>query len=213
MTSVGYRGRRPPELIDPSVPRLFIAVPLAEDARAKVEALVNEVRNIVEAQARQPRSEVRWVRLDGLHLTLRFLGPTPEARIEPLIQAVNRIAETSAPFPVVIRGAGAFPSPSRPRTVWLGVAEGEPQLAELTSDLGRDLATDGWPTDDRPYRAHLTVARSDGRREGPLVARTLIEKAASFDATFDATRVVLFESVTGGGPARYVARHEAMIRN
>jgi 2'-5' RNA ligase len=212
MTGIAARGRGAPESADPSVPRLFIAVPLAEDARAAVEALVEEARRDVEARARQPRSEVRWVRLDGLHLTLRFLGPTPEARVTKISEVVDQVAADARPFLVTIRGGGAFPSPSRPRTLWLGIASGEGDLAALTADVGHRLREDGWPVEDRPYRAHLTVARSDGRREGPLVARTLIGMAATFETSFEADRVVLFESVTGGGPARYVARHEAKIR-
>ena len=211
MTGTDARAPNGREVADASLPRLFVAVPLAEDARAQVESLVEDVRKTIELRATQPRSEVRWVRLDGLHLTLRFLGPTLETRVAALSGIVDRVAADAERFRVALRGAGAFPSPSRPRTLWLGIASGDGDLAALTAELGRGLHADGWPVDDRPYRAHLTVARSDGRREGPLVARTLIEKASDFDASFEVDRIVLFESVTGGGPARYVARHEATI--
>jgi 2'-5' RNA ligase len=212
MTATAAHVRGTPELADPSLPRLFIAVPLAEGARADVEALVGDVRRDIDVRATQPRSEVRWVRLDGLHLTLRFLGPTPEIRIADLSEVVDAVAAEATRFSVTIGGGGAFPSPSRPRTLWLSIPTGERDLAALTADVGRRLHADGWPVDDRPFRAHLTVARSDGRREGPLVARTLIAKASDFATSFEVDRVVLFESVTGGGPARYVARHEAKIR-
>jgi 2'-5' RNA ligase len=192
-------------------PRLFVAVPLAEETRGAVEALVGQVRGAVEAGAREPRSEVRWVRLDGLHLTIRFLGPTEIARIPALAAVVEETAAASPRFQVSLSGAGAFPSPGRPRTLWLGVADGQPQLAALSDRLNRGLQPVGWALDDRPFRAHLTLARSDGRREGPLAARELAARAAGFDASFEADRLVLFESLTGGGPARYVARHEARL--
>jgi 2'-5' RNA ligase len=204
------RGSR--ELADPSLPRLFIAVPLAEGARADVETLVEHVRRDIEARATQPRSEVRWVRLDGLHLTLRFLGPMEETQVARLGNIVDAVAGEAQRFSVTIGGGGAFPSPSRPRTLWLAIRGGERDLAAMTANVGRRLHADGWPIDERPYRAHLTVARSDGRREGPLVARTLIDKASHFETSFEVDRLVLFESVTGGGPARYVARHEATLR-
>jgi RNA 2',3'-cyclic 3'-phosphodiesterase len=212
MTPPPDRDRwRPPE---PEVegPRLFIAVPLAEDARAAVEALVGDVQAEVEAAAREPRSQVRWVRMDGLHLTLRFLGPTDPSRVQALSSAVDDAAAATEPFDVSIRGSGAFPSAARPRTLWLGIDDGHDELEALAARLADRLAEDGWRRDDRPFRAHLTLARSDGRREGPLVARTLASRAAGFSARFPAQRLVLFESVTGGGPARYVVVHEAAFR-
>jgi 2'-5' RNA ligase len=206
------RARYVHDDVDPGVPRLFIAVPLAEAARAAVADLVADVRAAVDERARAPRSEVRWVRLEGLHLTLRFLGPTDPARIDELARIVDEVANRGSSFRVAIGGAGAFPSPSRPQTLWLGITAGEAAIAELAARLAPGLERAGWPRDDRPFRAHLTVARSDGRREGPLAARTLIDRAATFETEFEAQRIVLFESVTGGGPARYVERHVAEVR-
>jgi RNA 2',3'-cyclic 3'-phosphodiesterase len=204
--------RRPPEEPGGDEPRLFIAVPLDEASRAAVEGLVADVRGLVDASAREPRSQVRWVRMDGLHLTLRFLGPTDATRVPSIAHALDDVAAVTAAFDVRIRGAGAFPSAGRPRTIWLGIDDGHDELAALAARLGDRLADEGFRRDDRPFRAHLTLARSDGRREGPLVARTLATRAADFAATFPSDRLVLFESLTGGGPARYVAHHEASFR-
>jgi 2'-5' RNA ligase len=193
-------------------PRLFVAVPLDEVARGAVVALAEEVRSVVEAVAREPRSEVRWVRMDGLHLTLRFLGATDPARVADVVGIVDQAASSGAPFRVGIARAGAFPSPARPRTLWLAVTQGQDELGDVVRRLDEGLVTAGWPHDDRPLRAHLTLARADGRREGPLVARTLAQRAEAFQTAFVADRVVLFESLTGGGPARYGVIHEAPFR-
>ncbi|MFL5680110.1 MAG: RNA 2',3'-cyclic phosphodiesterase [Chloroflexota bacterium] len=212
MTNRVEHERRPPEEAGGDEPRLFIAVPLDETSRAAVEGLVADVRGLVEASAREPRSQVRWVRMDGLHLTLRFLGPTDAARIPALVRAIDDVAAATPAFDVQIRGAGAFPSAARPRTIWLAIDDGHDELTALAARLGDRLADEGVRRDDRPFRAHLTLARSDGRREGPLVARTLATRAADFAATFPSDRIVLFESLTGGGPARYMAHHEAPFR-
>jgi 2'-5' RNA ligase len=195
----------------PDIPRLFVAVPLGEEARAAIARLVEEVQAGAEAGARGQRSPVRWVRTDGLHVTLRFLGPTPEERIAELSAIVDDAAASVAPFRVSIRGSGAFPSPRRPRTLWLGIDDGAATLAAVARRFDELLGKAGWPTDDRPIRAHLTLARADGRREGPAVADLLAARAAEFETHFPADRLVLFESVTGGGPARYVARHTAPL--
>ena len=151
------------------------------------------------------------MRLDGLHLTLRFLGPTLEDAVSGVAAAVDRTAARIRPFDVVVGGAGAFPSVERPRALWLGVGEGSEALAEAASSLDDELAAIGWERADRPFRAHLTLARSDGVRAGPAVARRLIEAAATVREPFRADSLVLFESLTGGGPSRYVPLHEAPL--
>jgi 2'-5' RNA ligase len=154
---------------------------------------------------------VRWVRLDGVHVTLRFLGATEPERVGGVADAVERAARGHGPFGAVIAGAGAFPSPTRPRTLWLGLAEGRDALAELATAVDRELVALGWPPSDREFRPHLTLARADGRREGPRAAQLLHHRSANVRIGFGVDRVVLFESVTGGGRARYVPIREVPL--
>jgi 2'-5' RNA ligase len=166
------------------------------------------VTGLVEAVRAQPlpdgMRDVRWVRLDGLHLTLRFLGPTPEPRLAPTADAVAAAATTSPPLAIRLAGTGTFPERGRPRTLWIGLAEGREGLGELAANVDAALVAAGWAAEPHPFRAHLTLARSDGLAAGPLVAGRLA--AALGDTAIEATldRLVLYESVTGGGPARYV---------
>jgi 2'-5' RNA ligase len=217
-----------------ATPRLFIAVPLAESARAEVEALVEVVRaQLRSTQPSNPRSdaersndrrpgsqadgrtarrtEVRWVRMDGLHLTLRFLGPTPPDHVERLASAVDAAAAEQRPFDVEINGGGAFPSATKPRTLWLGITQGQDELIALAEAVAVQLEVSGWPPEARPFRGHLTLGRSDGRLDGRATVRLLTERAERFRTRFRADRLVLFESVTGGGPARYVPVHEVRL--
>jgi 2'-5' RNA ligase len=187
--------------------RLFVGVPIGAAARDEIVALVETVREAADPSVR----DVRWVRLDGLHLTLRFLGETPEDVVDGVIVAVDEAARGRSPFPVVVTGAGAFPSMARPRTLWLGVADGSDELAELAARLDDRLAVAGWPRSERPFRAHLTLARSDGVRSGPDVARRLVAAAEGRRVRFEANSLVLFETVAGQGPARYVVEHEARL--
>jgi 2'-5' RNA ligase len=182
--------------------RLFVAVPLDEPAVRTVVSLVEQIRADRERDAPDER-DVRWVRMDGLHLTLRFLGPTPEADVPTVAEAVRRAASTQDPFAVRIDGGGSFPNPRRPRTLWLAVTHGTAELESLARAVNRELVAAGWPSDDRPFRAHLTVARSDGVPAGADVARRLSAAAEGIDLSSSVVRLVLFESITGGGPARY----------
>ena len=182
--------------------RLFVAVPLDAGTAATVAALVERIQADRALEAPGER-DVRWVRMDGLHLTLRFLGPTPEADVPTVAEAVRRAAATQDPFEVRIDGGGSFPHPRRPRTLWLAVTHGTAELESLARSVDRELVAAGWRSDDRPFRAHLTVARSDGVPAGADVARRLTAAAEGVDLSSAADRLVLFESITGGGPARY----------
>jgi 2'-5' RNA ligase len=182
--------------------RLFVAAALPEDAAEAVRSIVDDVRaEPLPANAR----DVRWVRLDGLHLTLRFLGPTAEDRVEPTVAAVRAVASAAAgPIELELGGAGTFPPHGRPRALWIGIARGAEALSDLAAELNTALADAGWDRDDRPFRAHLTLARSDGVPAGTLVADRLAEVMADHRISARVESIGLFESVTGGGPARYV---------
>ena len=182
-------------------PRLFVAVPLSEPARLAVADVVERIR------AGEPEGRgVRWVRLDGLHVTLRFLGPTPDPRVADVAAAVASAAAGVAPFEIRIAGADAFPPVGRPRTLWLDLDRGVDDLAGLATRLDDALAGAGWERERRPFRAHLTLARADGVRAGPATVAALRVAAAELAIESPIERVVLFESITGSGRARYVER-------
>ena len=204
----GPGGRRPfvPVEDDPARPRLFFAVPISEPARRVVADLMERVQAAVD----DGTARIRWVRVEGLHLTLRFLGPTPVERVPDLERALAAIGGSEAPFAVTLSGAGAFPDPAYPRTLWLGIGAGADRLAALAGRLAAEAA-EGGELGTRPFAPHLTIARTDGLRFAPAAARALRDAAADLDAGFTADRVVLFRSILGRGPARYEAVAESPL--
>ena len=199
-------GERPAE--DPARPRLFFAVPLPDDVREGIRP----VRDAVQAAVGDGHARIRWVRIESLHLTLRFLGPTSLDLAPELGRAADVVAGAVAPFPITIAGAGAFPGDGRPRTLWLGIEEGQSGLARLAAGLaGIRIPGDDAPArlDDRPFSAHLTLARTDGLRLAGDAARALGDAAAGRSWSFQADRVVLYRSHLGDGPAWYEPIHES----
>ena len=227
----GFADRRRPGGYRPVAGRrLFVAVPIPGPAIESIAALVRGVQEIEDAAAgrtvearrggeadaeRRPPWRVRWVRLEGLHLTVRFLGPTADPRVDEAGAAVREAAEElvreTGPFRVRIAGAGAFPDARHPRTLWLAVTDGVEWLERAADLVDAALVRAGWPADVRPFRPHLTLARSDGISSGSAVAAALMTAAASFEATFEASRLVLYESHTGGGAARYEPLHDVPL--
>ena len=126
---------------------------------------------------------------------------------------MDRAAATIAPFEVAIEGAGAFPG-GRPAAGPLARRDERSGRADRGSGRPRRRARGCRPASAAtgPYRAHLTVARADGIRAGPDVARRLVEAGAGHLTTFTATEIVLFETIGGGGPARYEPLRRAKLR-
>jgi 2'-5' RNA ligase len=210
-----HRGREPREPEDPARPRLFFAVPLPDDVREGIRPIVDSVQ----AGVGDGHARIRWVRIDSLHVTLRFLGPTPLDEAAVLGRAAGVAAAEVAPFDVVIAGAGAFPTATRPRTLWLGLTAGVDGLARLATELDRALAlteargevrTD-LRSESRPFTPHLTIARTDGLRAAADAARALAAAVGDHEWRFRAERIVLFRSHLGRGPAWYEPIAEAPL--
>ena len=200
------RGRPPAG--PPGQPRLFVAVPIPEEVATRIAAVVEDVRATLGVAG----DRVRWVQMEGLHVTLRFLGPTPPGQVETVADAVERAAAVMpGPFEVRLGGAGAFPDATRPRALWLGIRHGADELARLSTALTTELVAAGWALDERPFRPHLTIARTDGVHAGAEAGQRLVEAAAELDVAFETDRVVLYRSHLGRGPARYEVLRSAPL--
>jgi len=179
--------------------RLFVAVPLPPESVAACRELVDTVR--AGPLGRVPR----WVHVDNLHLTVRFLGETePDLVPDVALAVLDALAGMSA-FDVELAGAGMFPGPRKPRSLWLGIEQGTIELGAMADALDAPLAPLGWPPDDRHYRPHLTVARLDASSpaQGIAVAEELVVAATGWRTGFRADRAILYRSHLGGGGPRY----------
>jgi 2'-5' RNA ligase len=105
------------------------------------------------------RGEVRWVRPEAIHLTLKFFGDIPESAVAGIAAVVEKAAAGAAPFSLEIGGAGVFPDRRRPRVLWLGMSGDVPRLLHFQQELEGELGMAGFPAEERPFRPHLTLAR------------------------------------------------------
>ena len=179
--------------------RLFVAVPLPAEPLAACQALIDGIR------AGPLGAVPRWVHVANLHLTVRFLGETPPDLTPDAALAVRDSIRGAGAFDVVLAGAGSFPDARKPRALWLGIERGAVELGALASALDTALVPLGWPSDGRPYRPHLTIARLDSAAisASGAVADELRAAAAGWSTSFRADRVVMYRSHLGGGAPRY----------
>jgi RNA 2',3'-cyclic 3'-phosphodiesterase len=174
--------------------RLFVAIVPPPQALAELTDAV--------AQVRAARPELRWSSAEAWHLTLAFLGEVDEALVTGLATRMERAAGRHPPQRLAVRGAGAFPRPSRATVLWAGIEADRPALEALAGSVAAGARRAGAPpaSENRRYRPHLTLARC---RE-PADVADLIGTLDDFAGTpWTATSVSLIRSQLGGGPPRY----------
>jgi 2'-5' RNA ligase len=131
--------------------RLFTAVSIPDDIRARLDAALEVVRPTL--------PQVRWVDADLWHVTLVFLGERPSAQVEPIRDVVAGVGANIAPFTLGLSGIGAFPNQNRPRVLWAGIEPGAGELENLHRALLADLIQAGLAGPDDHFSAHLTLGR------------------------------------------------------
>ncbi|HVP31086.1 MAG TPA: RNA 2',3'-cyclic phosphodiesterase [Myxococcota bacterium] len=167
--------------------RAFFALALEGDAKAAAARELERLRALPGADA------VRFVRGDGLHVTLRFLGEIPHAQVAPLATAVGAELAPLAPFDATLGAVHAFPSARRPRVVALELLPEAPFTA-LAAAVERGVVATGFAPEPRPFRAHLTLGRvRPGRRLDPSLAAPA-EAPAAAPTSFPVRSIVLYQS-------------------
>src|ERR1700687_974697 len=115
--------------------RLFIAIDLGQAVRALVEKESKRLR----ALAPNPK----WVKAEGIHVTLVFLGYLEDARAEEVKAIVSEVARRHPPLQLKVEGIGAFGSSARPRVLWAGLTGDVEPLASIKTDLEKRLTPFG----------------------------------------------------------------------
>ncbi|MBI4311380.1 MAG: RNA 2',3'-cyclic phosphodiesterase [Chloroflexi bacterium] len=183
--------------------RLFVAVELPASVRDVIGQAIREMQE-------RGVTAVRWVRAEGVHLTLKFLGETPESRLEAIVRAMALAAAGAPPFELHVQGAGAFPNMRSPRVVWLGLHGQVDVLQGLQAGLEEALAGEGFPKEERAFTPHLTLGRIDGKLSPPQLhglAESVEEFGSRSFPAFPVDGVSLVESLLERTGARYVQRN------
>jgi 2'-5' RNA ligase len=161
-----------------------------------------------QSYARQvPDRAVRWVKPEVMHLTLRFLGDTPEAKLPALQAALDQVAATHTRFALQLDRLGCFPNERRPRVIWAGMQGDTEAAAILKTALDAALNPLGWEKENQPFRAHLTLGRvKHSHRQIRLPFGAALEP---IPIPVDALHLVESE-LRPDGP-RYTTRHTATL--
>jgi 2'-5' RNA ligase len=173
--------------------RLFVAIDIPDAVRQAIAALTRRLRVL--------SSGARWVRLEGAHITLKFIGETPPERADR-VRAVLSNARASGPIELQFAGLAFFPGPRYPRVLWAGVTSSA-ALRELAESIETELEPLGVPRGEREFSPHITLARFDSPKNlDVLRAAVETEGAPEFGRT-SAREFHLYQSVLKPGGAEY----------
>lgn len=189
--------------------RLFVALELPETVLTALADVQTRLRDNCAERT------VKWVRPEGIHLTLKFLGEVPARRADDIIRGVEAAVDGHGPLALEATGLGCFPNTRRPRVVWVGLAGDVAALGALQRAVEQALGPLGFPPEKRGFNPHLTLGRvrrdarsADTRALGDLVTRTQLGTVA----TWQATTLSLIRSELHRDGARYTSLFEAPLQ-
>lgn len=177
--------------------RLFFALPLPEGPRLALADLRTDI------------GKARWVPREQLHVTVRFLGEVGDEAASGIIERVERAGAHWPALRVAVRGLGVFGSRERPRVLWAAIdpADGVRLIAADVEACVRDA---GLPPEERPFTAHVTLARLT--RPDRRALKALLERNARFASeAFEVPELILYRSTLTGSGAIHEPLHRFAI--
>jgi len=155
--------------------------------------------------------DIRWVRREGIHLTLKFLGDIEKNTVDNIEAAMGRATQGISRFTLMGEGIGVFPHLRRARVIWTGLSGDVQALMALHRNLESELKSLGFPKEKRPFRGHLTLGRAKGRLDTTTL-RQALEGLRDFQtASFSVPSLVLFQSTLRPQGAAYTRLAEAPL--
>lgn len=184
----------------PNQVRVFAALELPAPVRQQLADLIAGLRG------RVPPGSVRWVRPEGIHLTLQFYGEIDRGRLPDLQAALGAAAATAGPLTLALEGLGAFPNPARARVLWVGLSGEREALQLLQRAVEARCEPLGFKPEARGFNPHLTLGRvnlplrpPDQRHLADVIAQTPVPASAPFTLA----ALSLMKSDLGSGGAVY----------
>jgi 2'-5' RNA ligase len=132
--------------------RLFVACEVPDDVRETIGETTETLR-------KKSGQAVRWIRPDGVHVTLKFLGEVPTKKLPAVKLAIQEAVVGHAPFELEFSNIGTFGGREGLRLMWVGIAGDVLRLEALVRAVNAALAVVGFEPERRPFRPHLTLGR------------------------------------------------------
>lgn len=131
--------------------RAFIAINIEEEIKEGLCQLISKLRN--------DEDQIKWVKRESFHLTLKFLGNINISQIEDIYKQLQIIASNNLPFKISLSSLGVFPNEKRPQVIWVGIEEGSKELIKIAQEVEDALEEMDISKERKKYTPHLTIGR------------------------------------------------------
>ena len=184
--------------------RTFIAFPIGESLIEKIGSLQGELKPLkLDAKFTDPKKT---------HLTLKFLGDTPNASLEKIQNAVRETVKRHTSFPISIDTFGAFPNFRAPRVLWVGSQEGSKEGEALSEELNEALASFGFEKEEKKFKPHLTLARLRSLKNEKRLAEFTENYTLPWKETLNCHTLIHFKSTLSQNGALYEPLYEVALK-
>jgi 2'-5' RNA ligase len=166
--------------------RAFVAVDISDRQREEVAGVLESMMGY--------DVRVKWVKIENVHVTLKFLGDTDEGILPDMYAAIGESLSDHSAFELSLEKLGCFPNVHRPRIIWIGIKNGYENLRGLSQEVERAVEPFGFRPEKRKFSVHLTVGRvKDSRSIEPLIRDISRMDFSSSAATI--SKVVFYRSI------------------
>jgi len=163
------------------MPRVFIAVDVDQTVKHQLSG--------IQEQLSATGAHLKLVETPNIHVTMKFLGDTPDTKIPALIEALRKAASEANNFDIEVKGIGVFPSLKHMRVIWAGIAEGREGVKSLQHAVDKELEPLGFRS-EKDFIPHMTIARVKSAKEKDKLAE-IIQTSENLD--FGQSRVTAIE--------------------
>ncbi len=170
--------------------RAFLALEIPADIVAYLLGVIDRLAKRTE--------DVRWVRTEGIHITVKFLGEIEEAASDRMRDALSPMGERFEPVTARLGGLDAFPTRRSARVIVVKLKEGAPEMQAIFSETEERLGAMNVEREKRGLVPHITLGRRRAPKPFPDGDPLPIEERA-----FLVDRLVLFRSTLTPGGAIY----------
>jgi len=167
--------------------RAFLAIEPPED-------ILQAMSHLQEKLKREVSGRIIWTRPEGRHLTLKFFGDVSMEDVEKISAAVQNRVASGLSLNLKIEKLGVFPDTRKPRVLWCDTSGDVSQLSILQKQLDTDFEALGFPKEDRPFRAHITLARMKDPRGMTGLGEAMAKHGAFAAGEFICRELILFQS-------------------
>ena len=169
--------------------RLFLAIPIKNTDNGFIP-LLEGVKGRLSYE-----KHISWVNPKNIHLTLKFIGNTPNEDIPKIIESVGEMLKNHKSFTMDFNRTGIFGSRYAPRVLWIGMQNTPQELYDLEEDTLTVFDKLGYLRDRQNFVPHITLCRIGNLCDKQAFQKTVSGIEQKTYIKQEVNEIILFQSI------------------